>query len=194
MIPAHILLKAYITGIFPMAEGRNGKVNWYEADPRGILDIYEFHCPKRLVRTYQSGKFVVKINSKFRETIEGCAQAPRDGTWISEEIIESYMNLHKLGYAHSVESYLQNSDDLAGGLYGVAIGGAFFGESMFYRITDASKIALVALIEHLREKKYQLLDMQMLTEHMRQFGGKLISKREYHILLQKALEQDCKFI
>ena len=193
MIPATMLLNAYASGIFPMSRGRNDhRVEWYTADPRGVLDPSEFHCPKRLGRTYRSQKYIIKINTAFLETITGCADVSRDGTWISDEIIESYVNLHNLGYAHSIESWTSDGV-LAGGLYGVALGGIFFGESMFHVKTDASKVALVALVDHVKTHNFILIDMQMLTNHMKQFGGKLISQKEYMILLRQALEIDTIF-
>ena len=194
LIPPEILLKAYQKGLFPMGTGKNGEIEWYTADPRGVLFLQEFKIPKRLERTYKSQKFTVKYNHDFEATIRGCADTPRDGVWISEEIIQSYLNLNRLGFAHSVETYNKNEIEIAGGLYGVSLGGIFFGESMFYRVTNASKIALVGLIERLKNKNFLLIDMQMLTKHMEQFGGKLISKKEYSIILEKALEKKCSFV
>ena len=188
MIPAGILLNAYASSVFPMSESRNDRhVEWYTANPRGILIPDEFHCPNRLGRTYRSHKYFVKCNTAFFVTLSGCADVPRDGTWISDEIIESYVNLHKLGYAHSIESWTPDGV-LAGGLYGVALGGIFFGESMFHTQTDASKIALVALVDRVKTYGFILIDMQMLTNHMKQFGGKLISQKDYMRLLQQALQ------
>ena len=188
MIPADVLIKAYQTGIFPMSDSRHGEVRWYTADPRGVLFLDEFHCPKKVKKVLRSGRFYTRIDHNFEGVILGCADAPRGGTWISDEIIESYINLHQLGYAHSVETYLAGTERLVGGLYGVALGGIFFGESMFHSVDDASKVALVRLVEHLKKRGFIIIDMQMLTELTRRFGGRLISKQEYLKILEKALQ------
>jgi leucyl/phenylalanyl-tRNA--protein transferase len=145
--------------------------------------------PHTLRRVLRKGVFEIKIDNRFSEVIRACAK--REDTWINREIIESYIRLHELGHAHSVEAW--TNGNLAGGLYGVAIGGAFFGESMFHRVTDASKIALVALVEYLRVRKFALLDTQWLTPHLQQFGGIEISRNHYLRLLQRAAELPRKF-
>jgi leucyl/phenylalanyl-tRNA---protein transferase len=145
--------------------------------------------PHALRRVLRKGVFEIKIDNRFSEVIRACAK--REDTWINREIIESYMRLHELGHAHSVEAWA--GGELAGGLYGVAIGGAFFGESMFHRVTDASKIALVALVERLRARKFVLLDTQWLTPHLQQFGGIEISRNHYLRLLRSAVELPQKF-
>ena len=167
----------------------NGAIEWFSPDPRAILSLEDFHVPHALRRLLRKGVFEIRINNSFSEVIEACAR--REDTWINREIIESYTQMHELGYAHSVETWVNGK--LAGGLYGVAIGGAFFGESMFHRVTDASKIALVVLVEHLRARKFALLDTQWLTPHLQQFGGVEISRNHYLHLLRRAVELPRQF-
>jgi len=188
MIPPELLLQGYRLGVFPMAMD-DGTIEWFSPDPRAILPLDNFHVPHALRRVLRKKVFEIKIDNRFSKVIEACAA--REDTWINREITESYTRLHELGYAHSVEAWSKNK--LAGGLYGVAIGGAFFGESMFHHITDASKIALVELVEHLRAKKFALLDTQWLTPHLQQFGGIEISRDHYLRLLQRAVELPLKF-
>ena len=188
MIDPELLLQGYRFGVFPMAK-EDGAIEWFSPDPRAILPLEDFHVPHALRRLLRKKVFETKIDNRFSKVIEACAA--RDGTWINREIIESYTRLHELGYAHSVEAWA--SGKLAGGLYGVVIGGAFFGESMFHRVTDASKIALVALVEHLRARKFMLLDTQWLTPHLQQFGGIEISRNHYLLLLRRAVELPRKF-
>ncbi len=195
MIPAELLISAYASGWFPMAvEG--GEIRWFSPDPRGIIPLDAFHVPGRLARAIRRGVFQIRIDEAFEAVIRGCAEAERDrddpGTWISEEIIQSYVALHRRGLAHSVEAW--RGDRLAGGLYGVALGGAFFGESMFHRETDASKVALVALVERLRSRGYVLLDTQWVTEHLEQFGAVEIQREEYLKRLEAALAVEATFI
>jgi leucyl/phenylalanyl-tRNA---protein transferase len=195
VIPGELLVSAYASGWFPMAV-EPGEIRWYSPDPRGIIPLDAFHVSKRLARTWRSGRFTIDIDRAFGEVIRACADADRDpddpGSWIDDEIIESYCALHDRGLAHSVEVW--QAGTLAGGLYGVALGGAFFGESMFHRTTDASKIALIALVEHLRERGYRLLDTQWVTEHLAQFGAVEIPRRRYLQLLDAALKLDCRFV
>src|ERR1051325_2953090 len=183
MIPAELLLQGYRLGVFPMAM-TDGTIEWFSPDPRAILPLENFHVPHALRRLIRKQVLEIKIDSCFSEVIRACAK--RKDTWINREIIESYEALHELGYAHSVEAWRENR--IAGGLYGVAIGGAFFGESMFHRVTDASKISLVALMERMRERKFALLDTQWLTPHLQQFGGIEISRSQYLRLLRRAVE------
>ena len=194
MIPIDLLVSAYASGWFPMAVGDAG-IRWFSPDPRGIIPLDGFHMSRRLARVIRGGAFEVRINADFAGVIRACAEADRDdedtGTWIDAEIIESYRALHAAGYAHSVEAW-QNGR-LAGGLYGVAIGGAFFGESMFHHVTDASKVALAALVERLRTRQYTLLDTQWTTGHLEQFGAIEIPRRKYLQLLAAAMEADCSF-
>ncbi len=161
----------------------DGSIEWFAPDPRGIIPLDDFHVPHALARAVRREVFEIRINSKFREVMSRCSQ--RAETWINEEIIDSYTRLHELGCAHSVEAW--RAGKLVGGLYGVAIGGAFFGESMFHEETDASKVALCGLVARLRERKYSLLDTQWLTPHLLQFGGMEVSRREYMHLLTGAL-------
>lgn len=195
MIPAELLISAYASGWFPMAV-KEGEIRWFSPDPRGILPLDAFHLPGRLARVVRRGLFRIQIDTAFETVIRGCAEAERNrddpGTWISDEIIQSYVALHRRGLAHSVEAW--RSDRLAGGLYGVALGGAFFGESMFHRETDASKVALVALIERLRSRGYVLLDTQWVTEHLEQFGAVEILREDYLKRLEAALAVDATFI
>jgi leucyl/phenylalanyl-tRNA--protein transferase len=188
MISAELLLQGYRLGVFPMAM-TDGTIEWFSPDPRAILPLENFHVPHALRRLIRKQVLEIKIDSCFSEVIRACAK--RKDTWINREIIESYEALHELGYAHSVEAWRENR--IAGGLYGVAIGGAFFGESMFHRVTDASKISLVALMERMRERKFALLDTQWLTPHLQQFGGIEISRSQYLRLLRRAVELPQKF-
>jgi leucyl/phenylalanyl-tRNA--protein transferase len=188
MIDPELLLQGYQLGVFPMAM-ENGAIEWFSPDPRAILPLEDFHVPHALRGLLRKKIFETKIDSAFSDVIEACAK--REDTWINREIIESYIRLHELGYAHSVEAWTNGK--LAGGLYGVAIGGVFFGESMFHRVTDASKIALVELVEYLRVRKFALLDTQWLTPHLQQFGGIEISRNHYLHLLRRAVELPRKF-
>lgn len=173
----------------------DGEIRWYSPDPRGVIPLDTFHLPSRLARVIRGGKFRVEIDRDFKGVIRGCAETDRDdddpGTWINDEILESYLELHRLGLAHSVEAW--QDDRLVGGLYGVALGGAFFGESMFHRVTDASKVALAALVERLRSRGFKLLDVQWVTPHLEQFGAIEISRKKYLKLLSEALSVDPSF-
>jgi leucyl/phenylalanyl-tRNA--protein transferase len=172
-----------------------GVISWYSPDPRGIMPIDTFHVPSRLQRVVRKAAVQVGIDTAFEEVMRACAEAERGpedtGTWISEEIIESYCALHEQGFAHSVE--VRHDGALVGGLYGVALGGAFFGESMFHRATDASKVALVALVERLRSQGFRLLDTQWVTAHLQQFGAIEIPRPEYLRLLEESLKLDVSF-
>jgi leucyl/phenylalanyl-tRNA---protein transferase len=183
MIDPELLLQGYRLGVFPMAM-EDDSIQWFSPDPRAILPLEDFHVPHALRRLVRKKVFATTIDNAFSKVIEACAE--REDTWINLEIIESYTRLHQLGCAHSVEAWKEGT--LAGGLYGVAVGGAFFGESMFHNVTDASKIALVALVEHLRARKFSLLDTQWLTPHLQQFGGIEISRDHYVRLLRRAVE------
>ena len=188
----HQLLYAYAQGIFPMAH-EDGAIYWYDPDPRAILPLHAFHVPRRLARTVRQEPFDIRVDGAFRSVIEACAApAPgRENTWISAEIIEAYDRLHRLGFAHSVEAWLEGR--LVGGLYGVAINSFFAGESMFSRKRDASKVTLVHLVERLKEKGFLLLDIQFLTDHFRQFGAVEVPRSEYRTLLARALQKDNDF-
>lgn len=189
MIDPELLLQGYWLGVFPMAM-EDDSIEWFSPDPRAILPLEDFHVPHALRRLLRRKVFETTIDGAFSEVIAACAK--REDTWINREIIESYTRLHALGHAHSVEAWREGR--LAGGLYGVAVGGAFFGESMFHRVTDASKIALVALMEHLRARKFVLLDTQWLTPHLQQFGGIEISRSHYLGLLRRAVELPREFM
>ena len=189
-----ILLKAYMSGIFPMAESADDpELFWVDPEHRGILPLDGFHIPRRLRRLVRQDRFAVHVDGDFAATIAGCADATdeRPNTWINGEIVRLYTTLHEMGFAHSVECW--EADTLLGGLYGVAIGGAFFGESMFSRATDASKVALVHLVARLRLGGYRLLDTQFLTPHLAQFGGIEIPRARYHRLLAEALRYRAVF-
>jgi leucyl/phenylalanyl-tRNA---protein transferase len=189
MIEPELLLQGYRLGVFPMAM-EDDSIEWFSPDPRAILPLENFHVPHALRRLLRKKVFDITIDNAFSEVIEACAK--RADTWINREIIDSYIRLNELGHAHSVEAWERGT--LAGGLYGVAVGSAFFGESMFHRVTDASKIALVALVEHLRARKFMLLDTQWLTSHLQQFGGIEISRNHYLSILRRAVELPRKFL
>ena len=182
------LLSAYAQGVFPMAD-RDGTIRLYTADPRGVIPLDAFHVPqtlRQLVRkTPENGGFELRINHDFEATMRACMENREDGSWINRELIRAYTRLHDLGHAHSVEAW--QDGELAGGLYGVSLGAAFFGESMFHRRRDASKVALVHLVSRLRERKFELLDTQATTPHLRRFGCVDIPAREYIARLRKAL-------
>jgi leucyl/phenylalanyl-tRNA--protein transferase len=189
MIPAEVLIHAYRNAIFPMAM-ESGEIAWFSPDPRAIIPIGEdFHVPHGLRRVLKKARFEIRVNASFETVIRNCAR--RKETWIGEEIISSYVNLHRLGHAHSVETWMNGR--LAGGLYGVAIGGAFFGESMYHEVTDASKVALHALVTRLRERGFVLLDTQWLTAHLETFGAQEISRRDYCRRLEASVEKPCRF-
>ncbi len=183
IIPPEMLLEAYARGVFPMAEA--GQLLWFSPQQRGIIPLDDrFHIPHGLAKTIRKSPFEIRRNTSFREVMLGCAH--RAETWIDPLIVESYCNLHKLGHAHSVECW--DDEGLQGGLYGVSLHGAFFGESMFSRKTDASKIALVALVAHLRKSGAKLLDTQWMTPHLRQFGGYELSRPAYLRVLAEAIK------
>ncbi|PEN13597.1 leucyl/phenylalanyl-tRNA--protein transferase [Longibacter salinarum] len=181
-----LLLRAYSNGVFPMGDEDTGAIRWYAPNPRGILPLDAFHTPQNLQRRVERGEFTVTSDVVFDDVIRACADRTR--TWITEPIIRVYSKLHHMGFAHSVEAW--KDDELAGGLYGVALGGAFFGESMFYRVSNASKVALVHLVRQLRAGGYTLLDTQYSNSHLEQFGAIEIPREEYEVLLTDALGVD----
>jgi leucyl/phenylalanyl-tRNA---protein transferase len=189
IIPASLLLEAYCTGIFPMAM-ESGEIGWFSPDPRGIIPLDAFHVPHGLQRVLKKHRFQIRLNTAFEEVIRACGE--RSETWISEEIVGSYLNLHELGFAHSVETWMD--EKLVGGLYGVSVYGAFFGESMFHRVADASKVALVELVKRLNQRGFRLLDTQYVTNHLRTFGAVEIARPKYMRVLRQALALNCKFI
>ena len=185
------LLTAYGHGIFPMAVNKRGDIRWFSPDPRAVIPLDErFHVPHGLKRVLKKSRFTVTVDQDFEGVIQACATM-HGATWISKEIVRAYSELHRQGFAHSVEARLDG--ELAGGLYGVHIRGAFFGESMFHRATDASKVALVALVERLRAGGFLLLDTQWTTPHLEQFGTVEIPRADYLDLLEAALRRDCAF-
>jgi leucyl/phenylalanyl-tRNA---protein transferase len=186
-----MLITAYCSGAFPMAVNARGDIRWFAPDPRGIIPLDErFHVPHGLKRTLKKQPFTITVDQDFELVMRHCSTAHGE-TWISEEIIRAYCELHALGFAHSVET--RQDGVLVGGLYGVHIRGAFFGESMFHHATDASKCALVALVERLRAGEFTLLDTQWTTPHLEQFGACEIPQANYNRLLQDALQLDCNF-
>lgn len=193
-ITPDILLRAYAVGIFPMAESADDPgLFWVEPERRGIIPLDGFHVGRRLARTVKADKFEIRCDSDFAAVMDGCA-APAPGrrkTWINTRIRELYTALHHMGCAHSVESWM--GEELVGGLYGVTLGGAFFGESMFSRETDASKVALVHLVARLKAGGYTLLDTQFVTEHLSGFGAVEVSRREYQRLLERAIVLEANF-
>jgi leucyl/phenylalanyl-tRNA---protein transferase len=189
MIDPEVLLQGYRLGVFPMAMD-GGDIEWFSPDPRAILPLDKFHIPRTLERIVRKKSFEIRINTSFPEVMQECAQ--RAETWINDEIIESYTRLNQLGHAHSVEAW--QNDELAGGLYGVSIGGAFFGESMFHHVRDASKFALFALVERLRERRFALLDTQWLTPHLEKFGAVEIPRHQYLHLLNAAVNLRRRFV
>ena len=194
MIHSELLVSAYTSGWFPMAVD-HGEIRWYSPDPRGIIPLDTFRVPSRLGRVIRAGTFQIELNRAFDAVIRACAETDRrdgdPGTWIDREIIDSYVELHRLGFAHSVEAWQDGR--LVGGLYGVALGGAFFGESMFHSRTNASKVALAALVGHLRARGFRLLDIQWVTPHLEQFGAVEIPRKAYLELLEEAIALEVSF-
>lgn len=187
-LPPKLLIAAYLQGIFPM--GVDGKIEWFSPDPRAILPLDGFHVSATLRQTIRQNRFRIEINTSFTEVMRACARRP-DGTWITPEIIRAYTELHRLGLAHCVEAW--QGETLAGGLYGVSIGGAFFGESMFHTVRDASKVALAALVDRMCAREFNLLDIQFITSHLQRFGAIEISRDEYLRRLAKAVDLPCTF-
>jgi leucyl/phenylalanyl-tRNA---protein transferase len=193
-ITPEVLLKAYACGIFPMAESaEDPALYWIEPEKRGIIPLDTFHVPGRLARTVRSERFSIAINRDFQGVLDGCAEpAPgRTRTWINARIRNLYCKLYDIGHCHSVEAY--EDGKLAGGLYGVCLGRAFFGESMFHRARDASKVALVHLVARLKASGFALLDTQFVTSHLTTFGAIEVPQRHYHKLLEAALVGEADF-
>jgi len=184
------LLLAYRTGIFPWTED---PITWWSPDPRAIIDLDRFHVPRSLAREIRKAAFRITIDQAFRQVMEGCAASSRGrrSTWITSEFLKAYTRLHESGQAHSLECWQE--ERLIGGIYGIAIGGFFAGESMFHRISNASKVALFHLVEFLCRQKFVLFDIQMLTPITLQLGGIAISREEYLKRLAIAVEQPCSF-
>lgn len=189
-----ILLRAYSVGLFPMAENRSDEtLYWIDPERRGILPFERFHIPRRLRKTVRSGTFDIRCDTAFKRVVEACASpnAGRMETWINDEILQLYCDLFEIGRAHSVECWQDGK--LVGGLYGVALGSAFFGESMFSRVSDASKVALVHLVARLKKGGFVLLDTQFVTPHLKQFGAIEVSRTEYRGLLSRSLGTSAQF-
>jgi leucyl/phenylalanyl-tRNA--protein transferase len=193
-ITPDVLLRAYACGIFPMAESVDDpSLFWVEPEARGVIPLEGFRISSRLKRTVRSDVFRVTIDTAFKAVIDGCAEPhpDRKDTWINRRIRELYAGLHEIGHAHSVEVW--DGDDLAGGLYGVSLGRAFFGESMFHRKRDASKVALVHLVARLIAGGFVLLDTQFVTDHLRSFGAVEVSRRRYRAMLDEAVAGNADF-
>jgi leucyl/phenylalanyl-tRNA--protein transferase len=188
VISPDVLLQGYRLGVFPMGM-EDGAIEWFSPERRGVIPLETFHVPHALARTLRRNIFEVRFNTAFARVIRRCAE--REETWINRDIIASYVALHERGHAHSVETWQDGK--LAGGLYGVSLGGAFFGESMFHDVTDASKVALCALVERLRAQRFILLDTQWLTSHLQRFGALEISRRQYLHLLARAVSLERTF-
>ena len=184
-----LVLRAYCQGLFPMARSRRGPIEWYRPDPRAVFDLQQVHLSRRLRRTLRRGVFTVQVDADFAGVVAACADRP--DTWISPDIQRVYHALHALGFAHSVEAY--RDGELVGGLYGVALGGAFMGESMFHRATDASKVCFAHLVEGLQARGFVMLDTQCMTEHLASLGALYISAAQYEAILAHALRLDCRF-
>jgi leucyl/phenylalanyl-tRNA--protein transferase len=189
IIPPDLLLYAYCNAMFPMAESREGPLYWYSPDPRAVIPLDGLKVSRSLRQLVKKKVFGIRVNAAFESVIRECAE--REETWISEQIVQSYLELHRLGYAHSVETW--RDEKLVGGLYGVAVGAAFFGESMFHTERDASKVALVFLVDRLRERGFELLDTQFITPHLARLGAIEISKDEYVDLLKRAIKKKRSF-
>jgi leucyl/phenylalanyl-tRNA---protein transferase len=196
LITPEQIITGYRQGSFPMARGRNGNIDWFIVEPRTIIPLDErFRVRRSLRRTIRKSEFRVEINTDFAGVIRACARhdlVDDEDVWLSDQMIALYLELHRRGWAHSVEVW--EDDSLIGGLYGVAIRAAFFGESMFRRVASASQIALVALVERLRARGYRLLDVQMRTNHIGYFGAIDLSHNEYLALLAEAMLEDCQFV
>ncbi|MHA7970739.1 leucyl/phenylalanyl-tRNA--protein transferase [Rhizobium sp. CAU 1783] len=188
-ITPELLLRAYSIGLFPMADAADDpEIFWVEPEMRGIIPLDEFHVSKSLLKTIRKKPFDIRFDTAFERVVEKCAEEVdnRPSTWINQTIRDLYSALHSLGHAHSVEAW--EGGELVGGLYGVSLGSAFFGESMFSRRTDASKICLVHLVERLKERGFTLLDTQFTTEHLKTFGAIDVPKADYGVLLERAME------
>ena len=192
-----MLVAAYSRGIFPMVDTANGRIDWYSPDPRGVIPLAEFHVPKSLARVVRSDRFQIRTDTRFEEVMRHCAESRsgREGTWIDERLVAAYAGLHAEGGAHSIEAWC--GDELVGGLYGVHLGAAFFGESMFSLPekggTDASKVCLVRLVELLRARAFALLDTQFWNEHLDQFGCVEVPRDRYLKDLAAALTREARW-
>lgn len=189
VLEPNLLISAYTNGIFPMGTG-NGRLSWFSPNPRGILPVQDFHVPRSVRSELRRKEFEIRVNTGFGDVLRACGE--REETWITREIIQSYEALHKMGLAHSIETWQNNT--LVGGLYGVTLGGAFFGESMFSLTPGGSKAALVWLMEHLKQKGFLLHDTQWTTPHLAMFGGREIPRDEYLRRLETAIQAPVSFV
>lgn len=183
------MLRLYASGAFPMADSKTGTINWYMPDTRTIIPLDHYNIPRSAKKASETLDFDIRKDSDFEGIIEGCSD--REQTWLSDELIKAYKRLHRRGHVHTVETWLDG--ELVGGLYGITFRGAFFGESMFSRVSEASKTALIELIKHLREKDFLLLDVQYLTEHLQMFGAIEISFDVYTEMLRQSYLRGCEF-
>jgi leucyl/phenylalanyl-tRNA--protein transferase len=183
------MIRLYSRGAFPMADEITGFINWYLPEIRTIIPLENYNIPRSLNKILKEKRFEIRYDYDFPQVVKGCAD--RDQTWISERLIEAYLELDRLGYVHTVETW--ENGKLVGGLYGISYGGAFFGESMFSKVPQASKAALVKLIEHLNERNFAMLDVQYMTPHLKMFGAKEISFEEFNKLLQECYKRNCQF-
>ena len=189
VIEPDLLLAAYAAGYFPMADEKSGEIGWYSPDPRAIIPLESFKISRSLSQVLKKRMFEIRIDTSFEDVIRKCGE--RDETWISEEIVQSYLRLHTLGHTHSVEAWQEGK--LVGGLYGVALGAAFFGESMFSLVPEASKVALVRLVDRLKRNGFELLDTQYTTPHLKKFGTIEIPRGEYFLKLKEAVRKERSF-
>lgn len=183
------MLRLYASGAFPMADSKTGTINWYMPETRTIIPLDHYNIPRSARKASESISFEIRKDTDFAGIIEGCSD--REQTWLSKDLIDAYKRLHKRGHVHTVETWLEG--ELVGGLYGITFRGAFFGESMFSRVSESSKTALIALIKHLKEKDYLLLDVQYLTEHLQMFGAVEISFDVYTEMLRQSYLRGCEF-
>lgn len=183
------MLRLYASGAFPMADAETGSINWYLPEVRTSIPLDSYNIPRSVKKAIEDENFEIRFDNDFEGVLEGCAD--RESTWISDELKSAYRRLKKRGHIHTVETWKDGK--LVGGLYGVTFRGAFFGESMFSKVSQASKAALAALLKHLKEKEFVLLDVQYMTEHLKMFGAVEISFEEYSKLLHKAYEKKCEF-
>jgi leucyl/phenylalanyl-tRNA--protein transferase len=185
------IVRGYSQGYFLMADGEGDNLGWYSSRQRTLIPLdHRFRYPKSLRRALNQDRFQVAVNQAFKDVVDGCAD--RDTTWISSELKQVYWELYQTGWAYSFETW--QSNELAGGVLGLAIGGAFIGESMFFHISEGSKVAMVKLVEHLRQRHFVLFDAQMMNPHLARFGAYVIAEREYKSLLKVALAQKCSFV
>lgn len=187
----HSIIQGYAQGYFLMANDTKDSLSWYKSKQRTLIPLDDrFHCPKSLRRVLNQNRFTVAINRDFKSVVEGCSD--RESTWISPELKEIYWQLNQAGWAHSFETW--QGDELAGGILGISIGGVFIGESMFYHIPEGSKVAMVKLVERLKQRNFILFDAQMMNPHLERFGAYIINNKQYQSLLKLGVQRECSFI